>query len=168
MNLFVDRLYFRDKLLPLLLAEDPRRILFLGVRLYTKQYVRIIADGGRELWTLDRDPTSFRCGSDNHLICDITDKRDALGDKSFDLIVYNGLIGWGVNSDVDITLVYQRLETHLAPKGKLLVGWNHDRSKEPMSYPVVQTHFQYAFETTDWPKVGFDTTSHCYDLFKRQ
>ena len=126
-----DRVLFDETILPAL-ARDPRyaRILFVGCDWYTEHVEDIFR--GREFTTLEVDPGRARHGARRH----ITDALSALGRHfapgSLDLIVCNGVIGWGLDDPAEIARSLEACAATLSPGGVLLVGWDDVPEKRPL------------------------------------
>ena len=75
--------------------EDVRRVLFVGCARYTAHYGRLFDHA--EYWTMDAVPRNRRWGAPRH-IRDRLERLDRhVTPGYFDLIVCNGVLGWGLN-----------------------------------------------------------------------
>lgn len=118
-----DRWLLERSILPAL-ARRPgmRRVLFVGCARYTQHYESIFA--GAEYWTLDPVPARRRWGAQRH-IADVLQRVDRhVPPAQFDLIVCNGVLGWGLDAAVDADAAFAACRTVLRPGGGLLLGWN--------------------------------------------
>lgn len=123
-----DRQYLERELLPVLARRpDVRRVLFVGCARYTRDYERIFAQA--EYWTIDPVRRRRRWGARRH----IADRLEELGTHVpaayFDLIVCNGVLGWGLNRRTDAEAAFAACHAALRPGGELVVGWNDIRSR---------------------------------------
>ena len=102
--------------------SDITRVLFVGCAAYTQHYGELFS--GREYWTMDPAPRLRKYGSAHH----ITDTLQNLGQHVepgyFDLIVCNGVLGWGLNAPDEADAAFATCFTHLRAGGDLLLGWN--------------------------------------------
>lgn len=164
-----DRAYLRDVIIPELLSQRPQKVLFIGVQLYTKQYEQLMTKAGCEFWTIDRDPESKICGSAHHCVYDITqaaDPDDPLKEVVCDLIVCNGVFGFGVDNTTDRAHAFLYMRRHLSHAGRLLVGWNKDRTSDLMEDVVVRQHYRHCDNLSIPNNISFASSSHCYDLLE--
>ncbi len=101
---------------------DIERVLFVGCAAYTQPYGALFS--GREYWTIDPVLRRRRYGSEHHIV----DRLENLGihvrDGHFDLIVCNGVLGWGLNSPADADAAFAACHRHLREGGELVLGWN--------------------------------------------
>jgi SAM-dependent methyltransferase len=125
-----DRRVLEAEILPWLAArEDVRRLLFVGCARYTRHYGRFFAGG--EYWTIDPSARRRRWGAERHIV----DRLEQLGrhasPATFDAIVCNGVLGWGLDGRAEAEAAFAACHTALRPRGELIVGWNdvapHDR-----------------------------------------
>ena len=120
-----DRKVLEETILPYYAKKfDGGRILFVGVRAYVFHYKRIFQNC--EYITIDNRPSSRLFGVENHRVGQIENLGDFFAPEYFDLIVMNGVIGWGLN---DESLINQGLEVcfeRLKPGGELLLGVNEE------------------------------------------
>ena len=92
-----DRIYLECELIPAA-ALHGGKVLFIGCRQYTKHYPALFRLHGAECWTIDIDPTVARWGAPKrHVIGDIQDALDHWPPSTFDIIVLNGVFGFGLN-----------------------------------------------------------------------
>jgi SAM-dependent methyltransferase len=118
-----DRVFLEDVIVPGFLAmDDIRKVLDIGVAWYTKTYPKLFA--GVEYWTVDVDPDKQRIAGANHRTVSATHLAEAFPEGGFDLVVCNGVIGWGLNSPPDVERGLDACADVLRPGGWLVVGWN--------------------------------------------
>ena len=98
------------------------RILFVGCAAYTQQYEQFFS--GREYWTIDPVARRRRYGSSRHIVDTLQNLGHHVAPDYFDLIVCNGVLGWGLNTPEDADAALTTCHSHLRPGGELLVGWN--------------------------------------------
>lgn len=97
------------------------RVLFCGCARYTRDYGALF--DGAEYWTLDPDPRRRRFGARLHLV----DRLECLERHvpgHFDLIVCNGVLGWGLSTLPQAEAAFSACHAALARGGYLLLGWN--------------------------------------------
>ena len=118
-----DRTLLERELLPSL-ARLPglRRCLFVGCAAYTQQYGLLFP--GVEYWTMDPDPRRQCFGAQRHIIDRLENlsRHDTGG--AFDLIVCNGVLGWGLNTRRQAEHAFAGCHARMRAGGHLLLGWN--------------------------------------------
>ncbi len=101
---------------------DTARVLFVGCASYTQRYGEIF--GGREYWTIDPVARRRRYGSERHIVDQLQNLGSHVQPGYFDLVVCNGVLGWGLNALDDANTALAACHTHLRAGGDLLLGWN--------------------------------------------
>ena len=118
-----DRVFLEDVIVPGFLAMDGiDRVLDIGVAWYTRSYPRLFS--GVDYWTVDVDPAKQRIAGRNHHTVSATHLTDAFSPGTFDLVVCNGVIGWGLNNPADVEKGLDACADVMRPGGWLVVGWN--------------------------------------------
>lgn len=118
-----------------ILAHHARRIeaiavLSIGTHRATRHYETLLR--GHRYVTLDRDPAMAAFGSSQqHLVGGVEDVAGALRAESFDLVVFNGVIGWGLDDAEAADRALRHLHRVLKPGGELVVGWNDRPGRRP-------------------------------------
>lgn len=127
-----DREALDEQILPVF-AADPscRRILFVGCDWYTRHYEAMFA--GREFWTLENDPGRARFGARHHVVADLQHVDAHFAAGSLDLIICNGVIGWGLDDPAAIETAMAACVSRLSPGGSLVLGWNDIPEKTPVA-----------------------------------
>jgi hypothetical protein len=120
-----DRKFLNRELLPFFArSKEIRTVLFVGVRRYTKVCAKIFSD--RRFITIDNDPKLKRFGSSNHITDDVRNlsRWRPQFSEGLDLIVLNGVIGFGLNDKKSVEAVLEVLTGNLRSGGWLVVGGN--------------------------------------------
>jgi SAM-dependent methyltransferase len=100
-----------------------RSILFVGCDWYTRGYNKIF-EAQKNYITLDPDLGKRKYGGKQH-IPDKLQKLDRYFDSgSLDLILCNGVFGWGLNKRTDIDQAFRACFDLLRGNGVLVLGWN--------------------------------------------
>lgn len=165
-----DRAVLEQQLLPWLAAlPDQNDILFVGCDWYTRGYRKYF--GNRRYTTMDYDVDKARYGARRH----ITDSMTNLGlhyqPASLDLIVCNGVFGWGLNAREDVEKAFSDSATALRSGGLLLVGWNDIPERKPFDLDSIEALLALRRRTMD--PLGTDeyltpsVNRHVYTLFQR-
>jgi hypothetical protein len=99
-------------------------VLSVGVAWYTHRYAAIFAK--QTFVTIDVDPT--RAGGEHHLVGDLRDlERLVDGAEPFDVILMNGVIGFGLNRRDDVDRALRACAARLRSQGTLLLGINEEK-----------------------------------------
>ncbi len=127
-----DRLVLDGVVLPPFAADRQyRRVIFVGCDWYTRHYETMFSR--RDYWTIDVDPGRARFGARQHLIGPMADLPKRFAEASVDLIICNGVIGWGLNDPAEIDASIAGCARVLRPRGVLLLGWNDIPEKRVLS-----------------------------------
>ena len=85
----------------------------------------------------------------------------------FDLVMLNGVFGWGVDAPDHMEQTLEAIAEVLAPGGTLLIGWNHDRSPDPDTLSNIAL-----FEPADYDglphRKSFEDVTHRYAWYRRK
>ena len=160
-----DRLVLVDRYIPAF-AANGGRILWVGCQAYTADYPARLEARGGEAWTLEFDPAAAIWGREGrHRTGDLKAADTLFEGMSFDAILCNGVLGFGVNAPEDQRTALAAMAKLLRPGGLLLLGWNTDRIADPMGL----TAADYRPTTLgDLPaRMTFPTVTHVFDLLER-
>ena len=118
-----DRRLLEQVIFPELLRNsDYQRILFVGCAWYTLHYPNIFRD--REFITMEINPAEAKYGGPNHIVDSCENILDHFQDNSLDVIVFNGVYGFGLNELPAINHALQAIYQSLREKGLFIFGWN--------------------------------------------
>ncbi|WP_295244032.1 methyltransferase domain-containing protein [uncultured Brevundimonas sp.] len=163
-----DRRVMADGYVPVL-AADGGRILWVGCREYTLDDYALLEAQGGEVWTTDIDPTAARWGREGrHRTGDVCEADRLFPDLSFDAVVCNGVLGYGVDSPAQQQRALKALAAILRPGGRLLLGWNTDKIADPVAAGLTDADFQAAPLGDQPTRVRFDAVTHVYDSLIRR
>lgn len=128
-----DRRLLDEQILPRL-AQNPRfaRVLFVGCDWYTEHVENLFGSTGREYTTIEIDAARAKHGARRHIVAGLSDLGHHFEPGSLDLIVCNGVIGWGLNQVADIERSMAACALALSPGGVLLLGWDEVPEKLPI------------------------------------
>lgn len=163
-----DRVVLIEEFLPQF-AEGPGKILFVGVRAYTKGYPALLERDGAECWTSDIVPTSARWGNPGrHWTGDLLEVGEAFEPGEFRAVLCNGVFGFGVDGREMQASAFAAMAKVMAPGGLLLLGWNTDRTPDPLDAEAWRPLFEPA-EMEGLPmRRKIEGTTHVYDLLRRR
>lgn len=98
------------------------RILFVGCKKYNAKHRALFAD--RAYTTIDPNPEVARFGGSRHIVGRIEDAETHLGHGSVDLVVINGVIGFGLDDPAAMERAFAACHAILRPGGQLVLGIN--------------------------------------------
>lgn len=134
-----DRRLLERVIFPWLLAQPQwQRVLFVGCAWYTQRYHALFA--AKDYWTLEPDPDAARYGAARHVTARLQDMADHFADGSIDVVVCNGVLGWGLDDPQSVQSAFVACHRALRGGGLLLVGWNDlpaQRARERMLVPAL-------------------------------
>lgn len=141
--------------------EDVQNILFVGCAWYTRGYRKIFR--GKRYSTLEIDPRAARYGAAHH----VTDTLENIGrhfpSDTLDLIICNGVFGWGLDQPAAIDRAFNGCFDSLRPGGVFVLGWND----VPDHTPVALEHLQSLSRFTPWPFPPLGACRHRTDTYNR-
>jgi SAM-dependent methyltransferase len=125
-----DRRVLESVVLPYFAERDEyARVLFVGCAWYTRHYADIFH--GREYWTLDFDPARAKYGSSRHVVGSLENVSAHIRPGSLDLIICNGVFGWGLSEQSKIEQAFDGCHTILREGGIFVLGWNDIAPRRP-------------------------------------
>jgi SAM-dependent methyltransferase len=165
-----DRRLLEETILPYY-ARQPgcMRVLFVGCDWYTKHYASIF--GAQEYWTIDPKPRKKRYGARLHVIDALENLDSWFKPEYFDLIVCNGVFGWGMNGREQCERALAHCTSRLRPQGHFVFGWNEVAARLPFE-PLSLEGFR-ALAPVTFPPLGAhrwltDTARrHTYAFFSK-
>jgi hypothetical protein len=108
---------------------DVRAVLFVGCESYTQHYGRHFP--AHDYWTIDADPVRRRFGAKRHVVGRLEQLHEYFPAARFDLIVCNGVYGWGLDRLEDCESALNACRTCLADQGHMVFGWNDIPERDP-------------------------------------
>jgi len=126
-----DRRVLEQVIIPYLAAQkNTHRVLFVGCEWYTRHYRKFFA--GKEYWTIDFDPSKSAYGSKgHHLVDSIENISNYFTENYFDVIVCNGVFGWGLNTKEQTKNAFGGCYKLLRTSGHFVLGWNDIPQAKP-------------------------------------
>lgn len=119
-----DRRVLEQVILPAYAGRAPgQRVLFVGCATYTQPYAQRFA--AHEYWTIDPVSSQARYGSARHIVDSLQNLGSHVEDEYFDIIICNGVLGWGLNLLEDADAAFTACHRHLRVDGEFLLGWNN-------------------------------------------
>ena len=144
------------------------RILWIGCREYTAGYPALLESQGAEVWTTDIDEAAQGFGREGrHRTGDIRFADQLFGDMTFDAILCNGVLGFGVNAPEDQSRALTAMAAILRPGGRMLLGWNLGRIGDPVAAGLTAPHYAAAPSGGSPSRVVVPGVTHVFDHFVR-
>lgn len=106
-------------------------VLFVGCDWYTKHYEKMFP--GRTYLTIDPDPWKRRFGSHRHIAAGLENLSAHVEPARVDLIICNGVFGWGLDDKGDCERAFMACFDALRPSGELVIGWNDVPDHRPFA-----------------------------------
>ncbi len=165
------RIFLEMVAIPALAAAGKRRMLFVGTRSYNQALYRRCRAEGISVWSVDLDPTAAPHGAPaGHFVGNICDIGALAHGMLFDVIVCNGVLGWGLDDPADAVRAFTAMKTVGAPGALVLVGWNPGRTSgaevaaiQPL---LTRTALGPIPEEIEFPPLGrAQRHPHRYELF---
>jgi SAM-dependent methyltransferase len=160
------RIWFEQQVIrPLAAMGKISTVLFVGVEAYTWSWVRLLVRKHVRLITLDVDPRKAIWGAPHHLVGQIQDVDRSVHPASIDVVVVNGVFGWGVDHADEMERSLQAIHRILQPSGYLVLGWNMGGIPDPATLPTMCRLFTPADGLGITGRKGFPDDSQVYQVF---
>lgn len=114
------------------LQREPQQLLFLGLDKHNWHYPRLLRATFRSLDISPRNAVYGRPGL--HRIGDALDMAEHYGADAFDVVVANGLLGFGIDGEAGLRRLLAQCHAVLRPGGVLVLGYNDLPERTP--FPV--------------------------------
>ena len=122
-------------------AAEDSKTLFVGIDKHNWHYPRLL---NSQFHSLDIEARKAVYGQPGrHWTGSATQMADYYGQGAFDVVVANGLLGFGVNTEPDFRRLLEQCKEVLKPGGVLVLGYNDRPDRAPFSVlPVVHEFFE--------------------------
>lgn len=125
----------------------------------------------KSLATIDYDESKAPYGAPRHIVGDVTEIERYFQPGSLDLIVINGVLGWGLDAPADVEKTLAGFATCLRPGGHLIVGWNDLEGHRPVPFRELTSMRSFRPLTLDClgsSEIRVDNDwRHVFSLFER-
>lgn len=146
---------------------DIKTVLFVGCDFYTRHYEKMFT--GAAYWTIDPDKWKRRFGARSHYVIGMEQIAAHFAPGSLDLVVCNGVFGWGLNARADVERAFDGCFSCLREGGHLVLGWNDVPERRPLALDSLASLARFRRES--FPALGTDhyvatpATQHTFDFF---
>ncbi len=163
-----DRRLLTQTIFPYLIQkEEFSRILFVGCKWYTSAYGTLFRN--KDYFTLDSDPAQRRHGAKRHITDRIENIHRHFGANELDVIICNGVFGWGLNDRAHIEKAFEGCFNSLRVGGVFILGWNDIPRRRPMhpkQSPALRLFKPYNFPPLDTAEYLTKTRNrHTYSFY---
>lgn len=143
----------------------PRYVLSIGVYWYTVLYNLYFRDS--LFLSIDIDQNKSKFAQNNfHLNCSIQDLNKIVPKSSIDLILMNGVYGYGINTTYELQNTLQTLSNFLSKNGLVVLGYNDVKNRNPLNindgYDFSPLKILDSFETTKSFFVVPESNNHTF------
>jgi SAM-dependent methyltransferase len=136
------------------LSGEHNVLWFVGIDWYTQGYNRMFSR--KTFTTLDVNPAQSRYGAQRHFVDTALNLDRYAPVNSIDVIFFNGIIGWGLNSREEAEKAFDVCYRCLRPGGHLLIGWNDLPEHRPFRLQEIEALSK--FERWTFPPL--ETSEH--------
>ncbi|MEM7147415.1 MAG: hypothetical protein AAF591_20030 [Verrucomicrobiota bacterium] len=164
-----DRVMFDEAIIPSLASDaEIVEVLDVGCQWYNLHHARHFR--GKRYHTIDIEPEQSRYGASRHVVGSFLDARDYYGRGQFDLVLINGVFGWGIDGVEQLEEAMGVLGYLVKGEGVVVVGWNQLGERVPV-VPVGEL-FGEGWEGVDLIGAGSEVlanedTGHTFSFFRR-
>jgi hypothetical protein len=166
-----DRRVLEQIILPYFL-RDPcyRSVLFVGCDWYTQGY-NTLFEQEKKYITIDSDAAKRRYGGKHHIVDGLQNLGRYFKSGDLDLILCNGVVGWGLDAREDIEHAFEACFNSLRDGGILMVGWNDVEEHRPVALDEcksLQLFYRFEFPPLDAAVYVTGTPyRHTYNFYRR-
>lgn len=147
--------------------DDVTSVLFVGCDWYTRHYEAMFA--GKTYWTIDPDRWKRRFGARRHHVIGMEKIDERFAPASFDLIVCNGVFGWGLNQRANVERAFDGAFSRLRDGGHFVLGWNDVPERRPLALGSLVSLGR--FQSAPFPAlsvahhIATPSTQHTFDFY---
>lgn len=169
----IDRRWLEGIVLPHYGARrPPMTVLFVGANAQTAHYQDAFFAAHRFV-TIDIDPVAMRYGSRDRHIVDCASRIERyFTPASVDLIICNGVFGWGLNDAARMHRCMTGFARVMKPNAELLIGYNDLSGRRPRGLGAVgaAVSFEQATESPLGAAVvqAPGSNRHCFEFWRRR
>jgi len=120
-----ERIFFEKTFISSLNKKNISNVLFLGIGPYTYHYSELFKKVSIDFYSLDNRKETMLWAYDKsmHKIFDVRDDMSDEYNFKFDLIVFMGMVGYGINDKADLLKSITNLKNILNDQGCLLIAY---------------------------------------------
>lgn len=163
-----DRRVLEEDIFPYFVSSPAfKNILFVGCAWYTRAYNTVFKD--KHYLTLEIDPAEGKFGAKEHINDSLENVTRHVEEGSLDLIICNGIFGWGLNERPSVEKAFEGCYASLSRGGILVLGWNDTPERCP--FPLDECRILKSFQPFVFPPLSTaqyrvaDSNRHTYSFF---
>ena len=143
------------------------KILFVGCAWYTRGYRTLFS--AKDYQTLEIDPLESKYGAKKHITDSLENIDQHFQEGELDLIICNGVFGWGLNEKASVENALRGCFRCLRPGGILIQGWNDIPERCP--FPLEECQSLKLFQPFVFPPLATaeyrvaTSSRHIYSFF---
>ena len=151
-------------------VSEVQSVLFVGCDWYTRHYESAYF-AGKDYWSIDPAPRARKFAGRQHVVAPLEELGRHFRPERFDLIVCNGVFGYGLNEPGQCEQAFRECHSRLRVNGYLVMGWDDTPERTPVPMRAVRS--LAAFERFEFPPLGSwryttDTAyRHTFDFYRR-
>jgi SAM-dependent methyltransferase len=166
-----DRRVLEKVIFPYFLHDDAyMTVLFVGCSWCTRGYNKLF-ERRKNYCTIDNARWKRRYGGKRHITAPLQDLTRHFRPGTIDLIICNGVYGWGLNERADIEAAFSACRESLREDGILVIGWDDVAHLNPCPLPSWQCLRDFRpFVFPPLATAEFVTATahrHTYSFFRR-
>lgn len=149
---------------------EVQSVLFVGCDWYTRHYEEAYF-AGKEYWTIDPAPAARKFAGRRHAVAPLEDLERHFPPERFDLIVCNGVFGYGLDGLQQCEAAFRQCHSRLRAGGYLVVGWDDVPERSPVPMEAIAS--LKAFQRLEFPPLGTwrylsrTPYRHTFDFYRR-
>jgi len=147
-----------------------KRMLFVGCGRYTAHYQQQFFPD-KDFWTIEPDPAAAGFGAEQHVIAPLEELERHFPAGHFDLIICNGVYGWGLDRHEQLESGFAQCHSRLRDDGHLFFGWDDIPERAPVDLDTVSSRAlfrKYTFPTLNtWRYVTDTRYRHTFDFYRK-
>ncbi|MBW4602475.1 MAG: class I SAM-dependent methyltransferase [Calothrix sp. FI2-JRJ7] len=167
-----DRYILEQKIIPYFVKhQEFKKVLFVGCGSYTKHYKRWFKQ--KEYWTIDINPLKKIYGAKNHIIGSMSDLNTHFPENYLDLVICNGVFGWGLNDKKEVEKAFSVCFQCLSQGGVLIIGWDNVPERKPFPLETCESlgqfhpYFFSPLSTTEYKNLEDKSNTHIYSFYMK-
>lgn len=156
----------------ILFNKKQLNILVIGTESCSKFDAINIGNIGDKVYTIDINkknsvygfnPTNKKYGY--HVVGSALELDRYFEPNYFDIILLNGVFGWGINSIEDQRKTIEVIYKVSKKDSKLLIGWNVNKSIDPVLSKLTNNLFEHEHWAGLSKRIVMNNTTHVFDFF---
>jgi SAM-dependent methyltransferase len=134
-----DRRIIEQTIFPYYRAEPGfKTVLFVGCNTYTSHYQAKFFDNAN-FWTIEPNADLRKFGAAQHVIAPLEEVGRYFADNFFDLIICNGVFGWGLDRASQCEAAFSQSHSCLRAGGQMVFGWDDVPRRTPVALADVRS-----------------------------